>query len=179
NKPQARGMVAARSADARAKPQIQFNYMDNEADRERFRQCLRLTREIIGQPAFDAYRDGEIQPGKDVRSDDEIDAWVAENAESAFHPSCTCKIGGADDALAVLDPKCRVRGVDGLRVVDSSVFPSIPNGNLNAATIMVAEKAADLIRGRDPLPLVEADVYLDAQWQTRQRPGKPLRVVEG
>ena len=178
NKPLAHGSIAARSADAREKPQIQFNYMDNEADRESFRQCLRLTREIIGQPAFDAYRDDEIQPGVDVRCDDEIDAWVRENAESAYHPSCTCKMGGADDAMAVLDPQCHVRGVDGLRVVDSSIFPSIPNGNLNAATIMIAEKAADLIRGRQPLPPANADVYEDAQWQTRQRPGKPVRAVE-
>ena len=108
------------------KPQILFNYLDNGADREGFRQCVRLTREIIGQPAFDPYRDAEIQPGVDVTSDDEIDAWVRENAESAYHPSCSCKIGAEDDPFAVLDAECRVRGIGGLRVVDASVFPSIP-----------------------------------------------------
>ena len=179
NKPQARGWVSAQSGDPRGKPQIQFNYLDNEFDRQGFRRCVRLTREIIGQPAFDPYRDGEIQPGADVRSDMEIDAWVQANVESAFHPSCTCKIGAEDDPMAVLDAECRVRGVGNLRVVDSSIFPSIPNGNLNAPTMMVAEKAADQIRGLTPLPPSGADVYLDPHWRTRQRPGEPMRVVEG
>ena len=110
-----------------------------------------------------------------MTADDEIDAWVRENAESAYHPSCTCKIGADDDPLAVLDPECRVRGVERLRVVDSSVFPSITNGNLNAPTIMVAERAADLIRGRPPLPASNAPVWLDAEWRTRQRHGAPER----
>ncbi len=178
NKPDARGWVRAASPDPRDKPQIQFNYLDTEADREGFRQCVRLTREIIGQPAFDAFRDTEIQPGAEVRSDDEIDAWVRENVESAYHPSCTCKIGGDGDPMAVLDAECRVRGIGNLRVVDSSIFPSIPNGNLNAPTIMVAEKAADLIRGREPLAPSNADTFVDPQWQTRQRPGTPARTVD-
>ncbi|MBT3534413.1 MAG: choline dehydrogenase [Rhodospirillaceae bacterium] len=177
NKPQARGSVAAISPDPLEKPEILFNYLDNEADRDGFRKCIRLTREIIGQPAFDAYRGGEIQPGMDVTGDGEIDAWVRANAESAYHPSCTCKIGGDNDAMAVLDRDCRVRGLEGLRVVDASVFPAIPNGNLNAPTIMVAEKAADLIRGRAPLPPSDAEVQIDPQWQTRQRPGRPVREV--
>ncbi len=176
--PQARGWVRAQSNDPRGKPQIQFNYLDNSHDRQGFRRCVRLTREIIGQPAFDPYRDGEIQPGARLRSDEEIDTWVQANVESAYHPSCTCKIGADDDPLAVLDAQCRVRGVGNLRVVDSSIFPSIPNGNLNAPTIMVAEKAADMIRGRTPLPPSSADVYLDPHWRTRQRPGEPMRVVE-
>ena len=179
NKPRARGWIRAQSSDPRGKPRLQFNYLDNESDRQGFRRCVRLTREIIGQPAFDRYRDGEIQPGADVRSDDQIDAWARANVESAYHPSCTCKIGADDDPMAVLDAECRVRGVANLRVVDSSIFPSIPNGNLDAPTMMVAEKAADMIRGRTPLPPSSADVYVDPHWQTRQRPGKPMRVVEG
>ena len=177
NKPRARGGVAAVSPNARDKPGIQFNYLDNEADRENFRQCIRLTREIMGQPALDAYRGGEIQPGLDVASDGEIDAWVRANAESAYHPSCTCKMGGIGDAMAVLDPECRVRGIDGLRVVDASIFPAITNGNLNAPTIMTAEKAADLIRGQAPLAPSNAESHTDPEWQTRQRPGQPLREV--
>jgi choline dehydrogenase len=179
NKPRARGWVRVKSGDPREPPQIQFNYLDNDFDRRGFRRCLRLTREIIGQPAFDPYRGGEIQPGARVRSDDEIDAWAKANAESAFHPSCTCKIGAEGDAMAVLDARCRVRGMGNLRVVDASIFPSIPNGNLNAPTIMAAEKAADLILGRSPLLPSAAEVYIDPQWQTRQRPGRPLRAVEG
>ena len=178
NKPQARGWIRARSGDPRGKPRIQFNYLDNESDRQGFRRCVRLTREIIGQPAFDPYRNSEIQPGVDVRSDAEIDAWVRANVESAYHPSCTCKIGADDDPMAVLDAECRVRGVGNLRVVDSSIFPSIPNGNLNAPTMMVAEKAADMIRGHAPLPPSSTEVYVDPQWQTRQRPGQSTRVID-
>ena len=179
NKPRARGWVRSLTRDPRDRPQIQFNYLDNDFDPRGVRRCVRLTREIIGQPAFDPYRGGEIQPGAQVRSDDEIDAWVKANAESAYHPSCTCKIGADGDAMAVLDAHCRVRGMGSLRVVDSSIFPSIPNGNLNAPTIMVAEKAADQILGRSPLPPSPAKVYIDPQWQTRQRPGRPLRALEG
>ena len=102
---------------------------------------------------------------------------MRDNVESAYHPSCSCKIGADDDPMAVLDPECRVRGIGNLRVVDASVFPSIPNGNLNAPSIMVAEKAADMIRGREPLPPSNAQVYQDPQWQSRQRPGSPLRTV--
>jgi choline dehydrogenase len=106
-----------------------------------------------------------------------MDAWIRQNAESAYHPSCTCKIGAEGDPLAVLDPDCRVRGVEALRVVDSSVFPTITNGNLNAPTIMVAEKAADIILGKEPLPASNAPYYLDEAWQTRQRAGEPARAV--
>ncbi len=128
-----------------------------------------MTREIIAQPAFDPYRGAEIAPGEAIQTDDEIDAWVRANGETAFHPSCTCKIGRDDDPMAVLDSECRVRGVENLRVADSSVFPTITNGNLNAPTIMVAEKAADIIRGRDPLPPSNAPVWIHPEWETAQR----------
>ncbi len=176
NKPQARGHIMATSPGPRDKPEIRFNYLDNDADRNSFRACIRLTREIIGQPAFDAYRGAEIQPGAEIVTDEGIDAWVRANVESAYHPSCTCRIGADNDPMAVLDPGCRVRGVTGLRVVDASIFPAIPNGNLNAPTIMAAEKAADLILGRTPLPTSNAEVHIDPDWQTRQRPGDPVRI---
>ena len=177
NKPKSRGWVRIESPDPTEKPRVLFNYLQHEDDREAFRACIRLTREILNQPAMDRYRGDEIQPGTDIDSDAAIDAWVRQNAESAYHPSCTCKIGGDDDPLAVLDADCRVRGIEGLRVVDSSVFPTITNGNLNAPTIMVGEKAADIIRGRAPLPASNAPSWVDPEWEVRQRQGTPQRAV--
>jgi len=177
NKPKARGHVAITSADPKAKPEILFNYMQNQEDIEAFRACIRLTREIISQPAMDEFRGEEIQPGADVTSDEAIDAWIREEAESAYHPSCTCKLGADDDPMAVLDKDCKVRGIENLRVVDSSIFPTIPNGNLNGPTIMVGEKAADIIKGVDPLPASNAPFYVDDEWETRQRQGAPVRAV--
>jgi choline dehydrogenase len=177
NKPKSRGRVHIRSADAADAPSILFNYNEHADDREAFRACIRLTREIMAQPAMDAFRGDEIQPGDHITSDEAIDAWIRQNAESAYHPSCTCKMGAADDAHAVIDPEMRVYGVDGLRVVDSSVFPTIPNGNLNAPTIMVAEKAADIVRGRPPLAPSNAEAWIDPEWRTRQRSGQPERTV--
>ena len=169
NKPKSRGRLRIASPDPRAKPKVLFNYLRHDDDRAGFRACIRLTREIIGQAAFDRFRGEEIQPGAPITSDDAIDAWIRANAESAYHPSCTCKIGAADDPMAVLDPECRVRGIEALRVADSSVFPTITNGNLNAPTIMLAEKAADAIRGRAPLAPSNAPVFIAPDWQTKQR----------
>ncbi|NBP08029.1 MAG: choline dehydrogenase, partial [Gammaproteobacteria bacterium] len=137
-----RGWVRLRSADPAEAPRIFFNYLGEADDLVEMRACVRLTREIFAQPAFDRYRGREIQPGEGVQSDAEIDAFVRQHVESAYHPCGTCRMGGADDALAVVDPETRVRGVSGLRVVDSSIMPSITTGNLNAPTIMLAEKAA-------------------------------------
>ncbi len=158
-----------RSGDPEEKPSILFNYLAHEADRKGWVACVRLTREIIAQAAMDPYRGPEIEPGEEIVSDEAIIDWVREAGESAYHPSCTCKMGGDDDPLAVLDPECRVRGVEALRVVDSSIFPTITNGNLNAPSIMVGEKAADLILGRDPLPASNAPVWIHPEWETRQR----------
>jgi len=169
NKPKSRGHVRIASPDPRAKPRILFNYLKHEDDRAAFRACIHLTREIIGQHAFDPYRGDEIQPGTGIVEDEAIDSWIRQNAESAYHPSCTAKIGGPNDPMAVLDPECRVRGIENLRVVDSSVFPTIANGNLNAPTIMVAEKAADIILGRPPLAPSNAPVAIAPEWQTKQR----------
>ncbi|KPP96709.1 choline dehydrogenase [Marinobacter sp. HL-58] len=175
NKPKSRGSVYVQSDDPRQPPRILFNYLQHEDDREGFRDCVRLTREIINQPAMDAYRGPEIQPGVDVQSDEEIDAFVRQAVESAYHPSCTCKMGV--DEQAVVGPDTRVHGLTGLRVVDSSIFPIIPNGNLNAPTIMVAERAADLIRGIEPLKPSDAPVAMDEQWRDRQRPGEARRKI--
>ncbi len=169
NKPQSRGTVSIVSNDPHAKPKIEFNYISTEQDKQDWRDCIRLTREIMAQSALDQYRGDEIQPGADITSDQAIDQWVKENVESAYHPSCTCKMGDDDDVMAVLDPECRVRGIENLRVVDSSIFPTIPNGNLNAPTIMVAERAADFILQRTPLPAGNVPVWIAPDWENTQR----------
>lgn len=172
NKPKSRGHIRVTSADPHEAPEILFNYLQHPDDIEGFRDCVKRTREIINQPAFDEYRDGEIQPGEAVQTDAQIDQFIRANVESAYHPSCSCKMG--TDDMAVVDPQARVRGVQGLRVVDSSVFPTIPNGNLNAPTIMVAERAADLIRGVQPLAASQAEVGMEANWQEKQRTHQPV-----
>ncbi|WP_221794057.1 choline dehydrogenase [Oceanobacter mangrovi] len=177
NKPESRGKVAIVSADPHAKPAIKFNYISTEQDVQDWRDTIRLTREIINQPAFDALRGEEIQPGMGVQTDAEIDTWVRENVESAYHPSCSCKMGADDDPMAVLDGECKVRGISQLRVVDSSIFPTITNGNLNAPTIMVAERAADMILGKPLLPAAGAAVWIDPQWQDKQRLGTAKRPL--
>ncbi|MDR3495745.1 MAG: choline dehydrogenase [Ancalomicrobiaceae bacterium] len=164
-----RGYVRLASADPRDHPLIRFNYLSNDDDLVEMRACVRLTREIFAQTAFDAYRGEELAPGPGVVSDDEIDAYVRAHVESAYHPSCSCRMGRPDDGFAVVDRKGRVIGVDGLRVADSSVMPSITTGNLNAPTIMLAEKMADHIRGREPLPRSNAPYWQADGWETRQR----------
>ena len=178
NKPESRGHVAITSADPLVKPHIEFNYISTEQDRQDWRDCIRLTREILMQPAMDSYRGEEIQPGIAITSDQEIDEWVKANVESAYHPSCSCKMGADDDPMAVLDEQCRVRGIDGLRVVDSSVFPTIPNGNLNAPTMMVAERASDMILGKPMLAEQDVPVWIAPQWQNKQRMNSPRRAFE-
>ncbi|AEE22629.1 MAG: choline dehydrogenase [Paraglaciecola chathamensis] len=167
NKPKSRGAVTITSADPTQAPKIQFNYLQHQDDIEGFRACVRLTREIIEQSAFDEYRDDEIQPGKHVQTDEEIDAFVRQAVESAYHPSCSCRMG--EDAMAVVNSSTQVHGIQGLRVVDSSIFPTVPNGNLNAPTIMVAEKAADMILGKPALSQAPVKVATSSNWQTVQR----------
>lgn len=164
-----RGAVTLTSADPKAAPSILFNYMSRDQDWQDFRTCIRLTREIFAQDAFTPFNGGEIQPGKDVQSDAELNSFIKEHVESAYHPCGTCKMGAADDPMAVVDPECRVIGVEGLRVADSSIFPSIPNGNLNAPSIMVGEKASDHILGRTPLPASNVEPWIHPDWQTQQR----------
>ncbi len=164
-----RGFVRLRSAEPLEKPKILFNYMSHEEDWAEMRACVRLTREIFAQPAFDRYRGREIQPGAGVTSDAQIDEFIRARVESAYHPSCTCRMGNPTDPLAVVDPFTRVIGLEALRVVDSSIMPRITTGNLNAPTIMLAEKAADLIRGVPPLAQANAPYFTAASWQTAQR----------
>ena len=145
NKPKSRGHVHIKSRDVHDHPIIKFNYLKEDADMQDWRNTIRISRNVLQQEALTPFRGEEIQPGKTVTSDSEIDEWVRQNVESAYHPTSTCRMGAKDDALAVVDPQCRVIGLENLRVVDSSIFPSIPNGNLNAPTMMVAERAADII----------------------------------
>jgi choline dehydrogenase len=168
-RPTSVGRVRLRSADPREPPSILGNYMATEGDREEMRAAVHLTREVFSQPAFDPYRGPELAPGPEVRSDAEIDAFVRAHAESAYHPSCSCKMGSHSDPMAVVDAECRAYGVERLRVIDASIMPSIPSCNLNAPTIMLAEKAADLIRGRAFLPPLDAPVWIAPDWETRQR----------
>ncbi|WP_353474839.1 choline dehydrogenase [Salipiger sp. H15] len=164
-----RGAVTLKSPDPRDAPRIFFNYMSHEDDWTDFRTCIRLTREIFGQEAFAPYRGHEIQPGASVQSDAELDAFIRAHAESAYHPCGSCRMGAASDPMAVVDPECRVIGVEGLRVADSSIFPQITNGNLNAPSIMTGEKAADHILGKQPLPRDNAEPWIHPDWRTAQR----------
>lgn len=173
NKPKSRGTVKVVSSDAHTPPKIQFNYLSHRDDVEGFRACVRLTREIINQPGLDQYRGEEIQPGLAVQSNQEIDRFIRSSVESAYHPSCSCRMG--EDAMSVVNSETKVHGLEGLRVVDSSIFPTIPNGNLNSPTIMVAERAADIILGKTPLAPSSAKVTVADNWQTRQRLQGPKR----
>ncbi|MER9626592.1 MULTISPECIES: choline dehydrogenase [unclassified Mesorhizobium] len=164
-----RGSVTLRSPDPKSNPVIRFNYMSHPDDWMEFRHCIRLTREIFGQAAFDPYRGKELSPGSHVQSDEELDAFIRDHAESAYHPCGTCKLGRADDAMSVVDPECRVIGVEGLRVADSSIFPRVTNGNLNAPSIMTGEKAADHILGRTPLPPSNQEPWINPRWQVSDR----------
>ena len=166
-RPTSRGHVLLKSADPLLAPSILFNYLSTEQDRKEMRAGVLLTREIFAQRAFDRFRGEELAPGTGVQSDSDIDAHLRAQAESAYHPSCTCAMG--QDAMAVTDGAGRVHGVQSLRVVDASIMPSIVSGNLNAPTIMLAEKLADAIRGRAPLAPSNAPVFEHPQWQSRQR----------
>jgi choline dehydrogenase len=164
-----RGQITLASADPNDAPKIEFNYMSDPQDWEDFRACIRLTRDVFGQDAFAPYRGIEIQPGKDLMSDEQIDDFVRDHAESAYHPCGTCKMGALDDPMAVVDSECRVIGVQGLRVADSSIFPQVTNGNLNGPSIMVGEKAADHILGKAALPADEAAPWIHPNWEVAQR----------
>jgi choline dehydrogenase len=168
-RPTSAGWIRLRSIDPREPPRIQFNYMTTDGDRREFRDGVRLTREIFAQTAFDRFRGPEISPGPTVTTDAQIDAHLRRKAESAYHPSCSCRMGASDDPRAVVDGDLRVRGTENLRVVDASVMPAVVSGNLNAPTIMIAEKAADIILDRPPPPPKTVPVFVHPEWQTRQR----------
>ena len=167
NKPTSRGHVRVTSKDIKKHPDILFNYLETEEDKQGFRDCVRLTREIMSQVAMSRYRGEVIQPTDDVQDDDQIDAFVRDAVDSAYHPSCSCKMGV--DPMSVVDPDLKVHGLSRLRIVDSSVFPTIPNGNLNAPTMMLAERGADIIKGSSIQPKHRASVYINKHWQTSQK----------
>lgn len=164
---QSKGWVKLRSTDPDDAPRICFNYMSKTQDWEEFRAAVRLTREIFQQQSFAPYRGAELSPGPEVQSDSDIDAYLRDAVESAYHPSCTCKMGSDD--LSVVDSNCKVLGLDGLRIADSSIMPSIVSGNLNAPTIMLAEKAADIIAGKAPLKPIDVPVYVAQDYRDKQR----------
>ena len=163
------GFIELASTNPHDHPTIDPCYLSTAEDVDDLRAGVRLTQEIFAQPAFDGLRGAPISPPAGMRSDDEIDAWVRQNTESAYHPSCTCKMGADGDEMAVLDAQARVRGVSGLRVVDASIMPSVVSGNLNAPTIMLAEKLADVILGKPALPASDAPFFVPDDWETAQR----------
>ena len=162
-RPESRGRVGLRSANPTDDPAIFANYLATEEDRRALREGVRMMRKVAEQSALDAYRTEELFPGKDVESDEQIDAWIRKHAETIYHPVGTCKMGQASDEMAVVDGELKVFGVEGLRVIDASVMPTLVGGNTNAPTIMIAEKISDVIRGRAALPAEDAPVYGDDQ----------------
>ncbi|MFO1132125.1 MAG: choline dehydrogenase [Hyphomicrobiales bacterium] len=164
-----RGFVRVRSKDVRQAPQILFNYLTHPDDLPEWRRAVRLTRELFQQPAMQRFAAEEIQPGPKVSSDAEIDAFIREHCESAYHPCGTCKMGAVDDPMAVVDPECRVIGIENLRVADSSIMPQVTNGNLNGPTIMIGEKASDHILGRQPLAPSNQEPWINPDWTVSQR----------
>ncbi|HWU65297.1 MAG TPA: choline dehydrogenase [Ensifer sp.] len=169
NHSKSRGTVTLRSPDPMADPVIKFNYMSHEEDWVKFRHCVRLTREIFSQKAFDPFRGPEIQPGEGVQTDEQIDAFLREHLESAYHPCGTCKMGSKDDPMAVVDPDTKVIGVEGLRVADSSIFPRLTYGNLNGPSIMTGEKAADHILGKPRLARSNQQPWINPRWEVSDR----------
>jgi len=169
NRSKSRGSVKITSKDASAAPKIHFNYMSHEDDWIDYRRAITLTREVFAQPALQKYADAERMPGADVQSNEQIDDFIKEHVGSAFHPCGTCVMGAEGENQAVLSSECKVFGTEALRVVDSSIFPLIPNGNLNAPSMMVAEKAADLILGKIPLPASMQKPFVHPDWQGSQR----------
>lgn len=168
-RPTSLGSVTLNSADPRQPPRILFNYLQTEQDRADMRAGARLVREIIGQPAMAALKGEELVPGAHAQSDAKLDAWARQVTETGYHASGTCKMGPADDPEAVVDAQLRVHGLERLRVVDASIMPIIVSGNTNAPTVMIAEKASDLIRGLTPLPPSQVPTWVHPHWQTRQR----------
>lgn len=157
-RPESRGEVRLRSADPREAPLIQPNYLASDVDKAVMRETVRITRNVLRQPAMAPYLGEELEPGPAGQSDADIDAWVRRNAETIYHPVGTAKMGLASDPAAVVDEQCRVLGVQGLRVVDASVMPTLVGGNTNAPTIMIAEKISDAIRGKPALPQAEVSL---------------------
>ena len=179
-----RGELKITSTDPTVHPAMRFNYLSTESDRREWIEAVRTARHILAQRAFEPFDAGELSPGPGVETDEEILDWVRRDAETALHPSCTAKMGAASDPMAVVDPaSMRVHGLEGLRVVDASVMPHITNGNIYAPVMMIAEKAADLIRGRAPLPPIDVPVYRHRPGagddEAQERPRTPIAASSG
>ena len=168
-RPASSGHVRLRSGDPTDAPEIVFNYLQSERDRADMRNAARLVRELVSQPAFAGIRGAEITPGPDVATDEELDAWARRETETGYHAAGTCRMGPADDQTAAVDPALRLHGLDGLRVVDASIMPQVVSGNTNAPTVMIAEKASDMIRERAPLPPADVPVWIHPRWESEQR----------
>ncbi|MES0880835.1 choline dehydrogenase [Roseibium sp. SCP14] len=166
-RPKSRGYVKLASSDPFAAPRIRYNMLEHPDDVEELVAGLRLSRELTEQPSLAAFTGEEIFPGAQVQSDAEIEAWLRDNCHSSYHPSGTCKLG--TDALSVVDPQCRVHGIENLRVADASIMPIIPSANLNCPTMMIGEKTADMVLGKPPLPAANLPYYTDPNWQLAQR----------
>ena len=162
-RPESRGKVGLRSADPFDDPAILANYLATEEDRRAIREGVKIAREVVAQAALDPYREAEYAPGGDVRTDEQIDAWVRAKAETIYHPVGTCRMGAAGDPLAVVDDQLRVQGIAGLRVIDASVMPTLIGGNTNAPTLMIAERASDLIRGKTAPAALDVPVFEDGR----------------
>ena len=175
-RPKSRGSVRLQSADARRAPEIRYNYLDHEDDWAVIRAGVQLTREIHRQPAMDRFRGRELDPGDSIRDEHGLDDFIRRATKTVYHPVSTCRMG--NDRQAVVDAQCRVHGIESLRVVDASVMPLITSGNTNAPTIMIAEKAADMILGKPALPADEAGFFVEPDWETQQRPGEVARAVK-
>jgi choline dehydrogenase len=169
NRSRSRGRLWLASADPEAPPRALFNYMSEPDDWRDFRVAIRLTREILSQPALARYKGRELSPGEAATSDEALDDYVRDHVESGYHPCGTCRMGAKDDPMAVVDSECRVIGIEGLRIADASIIPQVTNGNLNAPCIMIGEKASDHILGRDPLPPSNQEPWINPNWRTSQR----------
>ncbi|MBL8906844.1 MAG: choline dehydrogenase [Rhizobiales bacterium] len=169
NRSKSRGWLKLRSNDPKDPPRALFNYMSHPQDWEDFRIGIRLTREILGQNALAPYRGEELMPGPAVQTDEQIDDYIRNHVESAYHPCGACRMGSPDDPLAVVDGECRVIGIERLRVADASIIPMVTNGNLNGPCLMIGEKASDHILGRDPLPPSNQEPWINPNWRTSQR----------
>ena len=168
-RPTSRGRLSLRTANPHDHPRLQFNYLQTPDDAETLVTAVKLVREIIAQPALASVSGEELAPGQEVRTDTELEHWVRDNANTSYHPTCTCRMGPDSDPMTVVDPQLRVRGVENLRVVDASIMPDVVSGNTNAPTIMIAEKAADMILGETPLPRDESPVWIHESWESAQR----------
>ena len=166
-RPQSRGYVRLASNDPFAAPRIRYNLLERREDVDELTAGLKLSRELLSQASLAPFTGEEISPGANVQSDADIEAWLRETCHSSYHPSGTCRMG--DDPMAVVDSECRVHGIGNLRIADASIMPIIPSGNLNCPTMMIGEKAADMIAGKPPLPPSSLPYFTDPNWDTRQR----------